>query len=83
MFDQDVNRGRRRIREFALEQANRARVLLAAENELFLFLAGRHVGPYGHQGAHQHGHDAHADQQRGHRIAAVSPALSAVERLTR
>jgi hypothetical protein len=83
LFNEHVDGRRRRIRKFALEQPNRPGVLVTAEDQLFFFLAGGHMRPHRQQRAHQHGHDAHADQQRCHRIAAVAPAVSAAARLTR
>lgn len=76
LLDEDVHRGRERVRVAALEQHDGAPVLLAAPDELFFLLALGEVRPHGQRGRHHHGHHAHADEQRGHGVAALSRATA-------
>jgi hypothetical protein len=69
LLDQDVDARRRRVCELALEQADGAGILVPAENKLFFLVAGHHVRPHRQDGAHQHRHHAHTDEQGRHGIA--------------
>jgi hypothetical protein len=69
LLDQQVDAGRRGVREFPLEQPDRARVLLASEDELGLFFALGYLLPDGHRDGQHDGHDGHAHEQGGHGIA--------------
>lgn len=72
LLDQNVDVGWKRVRVLPLEQSNGARVLLPSPNQLFFPLAPGELRPHGERGAHQHRHDAQANQQRGHRVATVT-----------
>ena len=74
LLDQHVEARRVRIRIFALEQADCAGVLGAAEDELFLLLAPRQLVPDGHRRRPQDGHDAKGNDENGHRIAVFAVA---------
>ena len=72
LLDEDIERRRIRVGVLSPEQANSPRVLLAAENQLLFLLALRDLLPDGHRDRHHDGHDAHGDEQSGHRIAALT-----------
>lgn len=76
LLDEDVHRGRECVRVAALEQHDGAPVLLAAPDQLFFLLALGEVRPHGQRGRHHHGHHAHADEQRGHGVAALGRATA-------
>jgi hypothetical protein len=61
-----------------LEERDRARVLLAAEDQLELLLAHRLLAPSGQRGAHPDGRDGHRDEQHDQDVPAiVQPWVSA------
>src|SRR6185436_11844881 len=66
-LDQHVDTGRQRL-VLRLEQANRADVLLPAEDELLFLLALDVVAPHGQRNRHQHRHDRQRHEQRGHGV---------------
>jgi hypothetical protein len=55
-----------------LEQANRAGVLVPAEDELFFLLALRLLAPHGHRDGHQDRHHRQRHEQRGHRVTSLA-----------
>ena len=62
---------------FSLEQPNGARVLLASKDKLGFFFTARRLLPHGHGHRHYDGHDAHADQKDGHRVALLAASVAA------
>ena len=70
-LDEHVDAGRQGLGA-ALEEANRADVLLPAPDELLFLLAAGVVPPHRHRDGHQDRHHRHRDEQRRHRIAAAS-----------
>lgn len=73
MIQQDVEAGRRRAGKLALIELDRANVLLSAKDELRFFLPLRRGLPHGHRRGHDNRHHGHADQQRRHRVAVLTP----------
>ena len=76
LVDQHVDSGGKAARaELALIEGDGAGVLLAAEDQLRLFLADGLVPPHGHRHGHHDAHDGDAHEERGHRVAvgAVEP----------
>src|SRR4029079_1744440 len=71
-LDQDVDTGRQRL-VLRLKEANRANVLLPAEDELFFLLALDVVAPHGQRNRHQHRHDRQRHEQRGHGVTVHGP----------
>ena len=55
-----------------LKEPDSACVLLAAEDQLGFLLPLRHLLPRRHRGGCEHRHDAHRDQQSGHRISGLA-----------
>jgi hypothetical protein len=80
LFNQNVDARRERIRKLALKEHDAARVLVSAPNELLFLLALHHVRPHGQRHAHEHGHHAEANQQRGHRVALLSAGTAPLAR---
>jgi hypothetical protein len=70
-----VESGRKRS-HLGLVQANRANVLLAAEDELFFLLALGLVPPHGQYDRHQDRHHRQRHQQRGHRVTVTILVLT-------
>lgn len=69
--DQDIEIWRTGIRVLALEQADGARVLGAAENKLFLLLALRELVPGRQSDRPEDGHYAQSDQQDRHGVPVI------------
>ena len=71
---QEIDVGRQRSwTRFPLEQADRPRVLLAAEHELGFLLPSSHLVPHRHRRRHHDRRDAQADEQRGHGVSLLTP----------
>jgi hypothetical protein len=69
LLDEHINAGRKCARpRLALEQPDRPCVLLASKDKLRFFIPLHGLAPHGHGDGHHDGHDAHADQERGHRV---------------
>ncbi len=60
----------------SLKQTDGASVLLAAEDQLSLLLALRHLLPDRHEGGHEDGRDAQGHKKRRHRITLLRIARS-------
>jgi len=73
---QQINVRRVRVGGLALEQCNGVDVLLAAEDQLLFLLALRHLFPHRHGDGEHDGHDAHGDQESGHRVSPFVPRLT-------
>ena len=74
VLDQKVDargKGVRQVGVLEPEEGDRARVLLAAENELGLLFPLRLVTPDRHRDRQQNGHDGERDEQRRHGISAL------------
>ena len=74
VLDQKVEARGQCVRQVGVlepEEGNRARVLLAAEDELGLFFPLRLVTPDWHRDRQQNGHDGERDEQRRHGISAL------------
>jgi hypothetical protein len=57
------------------EERDSPRILLAAKDELGLFLSLRFVTPHGHRDRQQDGHDGQRDEQGGHRVSPFAAPL--------
>jgi hypothetical protein len=69
LFHEDVEiRWQRPRASTSLEEPDGAGVLLASEDELFLFLALSHLFPRGHGDCQHDAHDAQGDEQRHHGV---------------
>jgi hypothetical protein len=73
---QQIGVRRVRVGGFALEQRDGVDVLLAAEDQLLFLLALGHLSPDWHGHREHDRHDAHGDQEDGHRVAAFVPSLT-------
>jgi hypothetical protein len=75
LFNQNVHGRWQRARAGApLEHADRASVLLAAKDQLGLFLALGHLVPDRHHHRQHDAHDAHRNQQRDHGVSRAAGA---------
>jgi hypothetical protein len=69
LLDQHVDRGRRRVRVFLLEEPDGAGVLLTSKDELRFLFALRHLLPDRHGDRQHDGHDAERHEQNSHCVA--------------
>jgi hypothetical protein len=75
LLDQDVEVGRARTgSHLPFPQTDRARVLLAPENQLRFLLALGLMPPRGKDSRHQHGHHGEGDEESRHHVPGISPA---------
>lgn len=72
LLDQDIDRRRKGVGVLALKQSHGPRVLPPAPNQLFFPLAFGKVGPDRQRHAHQNGHHAESDKERGHGVATIA-----------
>ena len=70
-LNEDVDARRKGIGVLGAVQRDRARVLLAPEDQLRFLLALGFVPPRGEGDAHENGHDGQADEQRRHCVTAL------------
>jgi hypothetical protein len=75
LFDEHIEIGRAGVGVLHREKSERSRVLQPAENELFFFLASRHLFPDGHDNGHHDRGEAEPDEQGRHCVTIV-PCLT-------
>jgi hypothetical protein len=76
LLHEGIDAGRIGVGELPLEQPDGVRVLEPPKHELFFLLALGGVLPDGQCNGEQNCHDAHRDEQRGHRVPALPICLT-------